>query len=166
MKDHEFTHVRIVQAVPSVKGNEEDVRLIQASSVIRGAGHGAEARWRSTTRGFAALEIVGAGEHGHVSPSSYNYRCNVGTYAASNGRWSCPWQENPARSHRSFLVAAGVSLVIVGLCFILVRPPLLAEDLRYRSLPVAEFAVVRPQLESWLTHVFQVMGGTCWRQGC
>ena len=57
------------------------------------------------------------------------------------------------------LTAAGATLVIAGLYFILVRPPLLPEDVRYMALPTAQFEAVKPQLESWLAHVFQVMGG-------
>ena len=57
------------------------------------------------------------------------------------------------------LAAAGVALVGVGLYFILLRPPLLPEDVRYMSLPAAQLDSIRPGLEAWLTHVFRVMGG-------
>ena len=57
------------------------------------------------------------------------------------------------------LAAAGATLVAAGLYFILVRPPLLPEDVRYIALPAAQFDAVRPRLEVWLTHVFRVMGG-------
>ncbi len=57
------------------------------------------------------------------------------------------------------LGAAGATLVVAGLYFILVRPPLLPEDVRYMALPAAQFDAVRPRLEEWLGHVFQVMGG-------
>jgi hypothetical protein len=57
------------------------------------------------------------------------------------------------------LAAAGATLVVAGLYFILVRPPLLPEDLRYIALSAAQFDAVRPRLELWLSHVFQVMGG-------
>ena len=57
------------------------------------------------------------------------------------------------------LAAAGFTLVITGFYFILVRPPLLPEDVRYMALPATQFDIVKPALESWLTHVFQVMGG-------
>ena len=59
----------------------------------------------------------------------------------------------------SILLAAGATLVVAGLYFILVRPPLLPEDVRYMALPAAQLDVVRPRLELWLGHVFQVMGG-------
>jgi hypothetical protein len=57
------------------------------------------------------------------------------------------------------LVLAGVALIGVGLYFILLRPPLLPEDVRYMALPAAQFDVLGPRLEPWLTHVFRVMGG-------
>jgi hypothetical protein len=57
------------------------------------------------------------------------------------------------------LVLAGVCLIGVGLYFIVLRPPLLPEDVRYMALPAAQLDILRPRLESWLTHVFRVMGG-------
>jgi hypothetical protein len=57
------------------------------------------------------------------------------------------------------LIMAGVSLIGVGLYFILLRPPLLPEDVRYMALPAAQLDILKPRLELWLTHVFRVMGG-------
>lgn len=57
------------------------------------------------------------------------------------------------------LAVAGITLVGAGLYFIVLRPPLLPEDVRYIGLSGAELEAVRPRLEAWLTHVFQVMGG-------
>jgi hypothetical protein len=57
------------------------------------------------------------------------------------------------------LVLAGVTLITVGLYFLLLRPPLLPEDVRYMALPTAQLDIIRPRLELWLTHVFRVMGG-------
>jgi steroid 5-alpha reductase family enzyme len=57
------------------------------------------------------------------------------------------------------LIMAGVTLIGVGLYFILLRPPLLPEDIRYMAMSVAQIDSVRPRLELWLAHVFQVMGG-------
>ena len=54
---------------------------------------------------------------------------------------------------------AGVTLIGVGLYFILLRPPLLPEDVRYMALPAAQYDIIAPRLEPWLTHVFRVMGG-------
>ena len=53
------------------------------------------------------------------------------------------------------LAAAGLTLIIAGLYFLLVRPSLLPEDVRFMNL----VAAVRPRLEAWLAHVFRVMGG-------
>ena len=57
------------------------------------------------------------------------------------------------------LIMAGVALIGVGLYFILLRPPLLPEDVRYLALPTSQLDILRPRLELWLTHVFRVMGG-------
>ncbi len=57
------------------------------------------------------------------------------------------------------LALAGVTLVGAGLYFLLLRPPLLPEDIGYMGLDGAQLAAVRPRLEAWLTHVFRVMGG-------
>ena len=57
------------------------------------------------------------------------------------------------------LAVAGIALVGTGLYFMLLRPPLLPEDLRYMGQAAAQFDTVRPRLEAWLTQVFRVMGG-------
>jgi hypothetical protein len=57
------------------------------------------------------------------------------------------------------LALAGTTLVVAGLYFVLLRPPLLPEDVRYMGLSAAELEAVRPRLEAWLTQVFRVMGG-------
>jgi hypothetical protein len=57
------------------------------------------------------------------------------------------------------LAATGATLVIAGFYFLVMRPPLLPEDVRYMSLGAAELAAVRARLEAWLWHVFWVMGG-------
>ena len=57
------------------------------------------------------------------------------------------------------LALAGVALVGAGLYFIVLRPPLLPEDVLFMGLPTAQLEVVKPRLEAWLTHVFVVMGG-------
>jgi hypothetical protein len=60
----------------------------------------------------------------------------------------------------AFLLAvAGVTLIGAGLYFLLLRPPLLPEDVRYMGLGPEQLAAIRPRLEGWLTHVFRVMGG-------
>ena len=57
------------------------------------------------------------------------------------------------------LALAGVALVGAGLYFIVLRAPLLPEDVLYMGLPAAQLDAVRPRLEAWLTHVFRVLGG-------
>ena len=57
------------------------------------------------------------------------------------------------------LALAGITLVGAGLYFLLLRPALLPEDVRFMNLAPAELAAVRPRLEAWLAHVFRVMGG-------
>ena len=57
------------------------------------------------------------------------------------------------------LAVAGGTLIIAGLYFLLLRPALLPEDIRYMRVPPAELAAVRPRLKEWLAHVFRVMGG-------
>ena len=57
------------------------------------------------------------------------------------------------------LAAAGLALVGTGLYFLLLRPPLLPEDIRFMHLPAAVLDSARPGLEPWLKRVFWVMGG-------
>lgn len=57
------------------------------------------------------------------------------------------------------LALSGASLALVGVYFLLLRPPLLPEDVRYIGLADNELASVRPALELWLSQVFRVMGG-------
>jgi hypothetical protein len=57
------------------------------------------------------------------------------------------------------LAASGILLIGVGCYFLLFRPVLLPEDVRYMQLTPAELQSVGPKLAGWLTHVFRVMGG-------
>ena len=68
-------------------------------------------------------------------------------------------ESNPWTPSSIVLIMAGVTLIGVGVYFILLRPPLLPEDVRYMALPAAQLDILRPRLELWLTHVFRVMGG-------
>jgi hypothetical protein len=63
------------------------------------------------------------------------------------------------------LIVAGIALIGVGLYFILLRPALLPEDVRYLALPAAQLDILRPRLELWLTQVFRVMGGYVFGDG-
>jgi hypothetical protein len=57
------------------------------------------------------------------------------------------------------LAASGILLVGVGIYFLVLRPPLLPEDIRYMGLTQAELQSIGPRLTSWLTQVLRVMGG-------
>lgn len=57
------------------------------------------------------------------------------------------------------LATAGAGLVLMGLYFLVLRPPLLPEDIRFMALSDGQFQAVQPRLEAWLSPVFQVMGG-------
>lgn len=57
------------------------------------------------------------------------------------------------------LAASGILLIGVGIYFLVLRPPLLPEDIRYMNLTAAELQSIGPRLTSWLTQVFRVMGG-------
>ena len=57
------------------------------------------------------------------------------------------------------LALGGVILMGIGLYFIFLRPPLLAEDARYMDATLAEIQAAAPGLTRWLQKVFWVMGG-------
>ncbi len=57
------------------------------------------------------------------------------------------------------LVACGVWLAGLGLYFIFLRPPLLAEDARFMGAALGDLRTALPGLEGWLKRVFTVMGG-------
>ena len=57
------------------------------------------------------------------------------------------------------LSACGVWLLALGFYFMLMRPALLPEDLRYMGTTLAYARTAMPGLESWLAKVFTVLGG-------
>ena len=59
----------------------------------------------------------------------------------------------------ALLALAGVIVAGIGLYFIVLRPSLLPEDIRYMGLSAAELEAIGPRLATWLTHVFRVLGG-------
>ena len=66
------------------------------------------------------------------------------------------------RRHRIaswLLVACGSWLVGLGFYFIVLRPPLLPEDVRFMGTTMEQARAAVPGLESWLSKVFTVMGG-------
>ncbi|MDB4977280.1 MAG: hypothetical protein JWN48_5621 [Myxococcaceae bacterium] len=61
-----------------------------------------------------------------------------------------------AKALAAMLAALGVSTVATGLYFVLLRPPLLPEDVRFMELAETEIpAAIRP----WLSIVFRTWGG-------
>lgn len=59
----------------------------------------------------------------------------------------------------------GVVLACIGAFFVLVRPPLLAEDLRFLGRSSIEMDELVPQLRTWLRRVFIVLGGHAFAAG-
>lgn len=57
------------------------------------------------------------------------------------------------------LVLFGVALIAMGGFFVLQRPALLPEDLRFMGQTAAQVDAAVPGLRSWLFNVFRVMGG-------
>jgi hypothetical protein len=57
------------------------------------------------------------------------------------------------------LAVTGVILIGMGLYFVLLRPPLLPEDMRYMSVSAAQIEALGQGLSGWLDRVFDVMGG-------
>ena len=66
---------------------------------------------------------------------------------------------NPWTTSSVTLALAGTIIAGIGLYFILLRPPLLPEDVRYMNLSVVELEAIGPRLAMWLAQVFRVLGG-------
>ena len=68
--------------------------------------------------------------------------------------------QKPRQSISMFIfIACGIWLIGLGLYFMLLRPSLLPEDLRYMGISPGEIQSAMPGLERWLQRVFTVMGG-------
>jgi hypothetical protein len=63
------------------------------------------------------------------------------------------------------LTMCGIILMSVGLYFVLVRPALLPEDIRYIGLSSAQVQAVPSRFLNWLDKVFWVMGGYVFTSG-
>lgn len=61
--------------------------------------------------------------------------------------------------HAWLLAAVGAAMVLIGLYFIFVRPPLLPEDLHYMAVSSEQLQTMAPRLTLWLGWVFTVLGG-------
>lgn len=57
------------------------------------------------------------------------------------------------------LISCGVWLVGLGSYFVVLRPPLLPEDLRFMGTSIEQIRAAIPGLEAWLENVFTVLGG-------
>ena len=57
------------------------------------------------------------------------------------------------------LTGSGIRPIGIGIYFVLLRPSLLPQDIRFMNLTPAEVQSVGGKLGSWLVHVFRVMGG-------
>ena len=65
----------------------------------------------------------------------------------------------------AMLVLGGVILMVMGLYFSFLRPPLLPEDLRFMGASLAQIQTTLPGLELWLVRVFRVLGGYMFSMG-
>ena len=63
------------------------------------------------------------------------------------------------------LAACGLILIAMGLYFVLVRPALLPEDIRFLESSLTGIRVALPKLELWLARIFSVMGGQMFAAG-
>jgi hypothetical protein len=65
----------------------------------------------------------------------------------------------PRPYYSRVLVLSGLILIGMGLYFVLLRPALLPEDVRYIGTNMAEIQATIPGLLDWLEKVFWMMGG-------
>ena len=63
------------------------------------------------------------------------------------------------------LALAGMILMLLGLYFVFLRPPLLPEDPRFMGTTLVELQANVPGLQIWLRRVFWVMGGYMFTTG-
>lgn len=63
------------------------------------------------------------------------------------------------------LALGGAVLMVLGLYFVFLRPPLLPEDSRFMGTSIAQIQLSVPGLMIWLRRVFWVMGGYIFATG-
>jgi hypothetical protein len=61
--------------------------------------------------------------------------------------------------HSTILALCAIVLIGLGLYFILLRPPLLPEDVRYIGATLEQVQAVAPGFAGWSAKVFSVLGG-------
>ena len=71
----------------------------------------------------------------------------------------------PLRLSAVLLALGGILLSVMGLYFVLIRPPLLAEDLRYMQTTLPTIQEKIPGMIGWLSRVFTVLGGYIFTSG-
>ena len=65
-----------------------------------------------------------------------------------------------SRAHPPALLAlCAIVLIGLGLYFMLLRPPLLPEDVRYVGATSEQIGAITPGFAEWITRVFWVLGG-------
>ena len=57
------------------------------------------------------------------------------------------------------MALTGIIVVCIGVYFVLFRPPMLPEDVRYLQLADADLSALGQRLRDWLGYVFAVLGG-------
>jgi hypothetical protein len=65
----------------------------------------------------------------------------------------------PWRPSSILLLLAGLAVIGIGIYFLFLRPPLLAEDVRFLQMGEADISASAPRLAAWLSNVFHVLGG-------
>lgn len=65
----------------------------------------------------------------------------------------------------TLLALGGIILMMLGLYFVVLRPPLLPEDPRFMGATLAQVQASLPGLQIWLRRVFWVMGGYMFSTG-
>ncbi len=60
---------------------------------------------------------------------------------------------------KSLLSATAVAVIGMGIFFVVLRPPLMIEDIRFMASSEQALHLAAPRFADWLTLVFRVMGG-------
>ena len=75
------------------------------------------------------------------------------------GSWTTEVEGGSVTSLAAWLLTGcGVALILIGGFFVVLRPPLMAEDVRYMGVTIEKIDRDIPQLGKWLRRVFWVLG--------